>query len=144
MRILPGLSLLLALFGSGCEGEAPLAEPSAEIGIFFGGQVQRVKKVEVPAVRPPKIGFRVIFPEDASPAQRSEPIKYEVVRPGPAGRRVTEKGTLRLPPGQERLDHVLALSAVDSLGVWNVRVVQSETVLADRALYLVPARHISP
>lgn len=132
-----GLGLASCLLVTGCGGEDASSEPIVEVGIFFGGQVQHVKKVEVPPVRPPKIGFRVDFPKDVPEMLRSETIEFEVVRPGPAGRRVTERGTLTLPRGQERIDHVLKLSPTDKLGVWNVRVVQKQTVLADRALYLV-------
>lgn len=139
------IGLLCFLGGTvGCQSDPGPALPSAEVGVFFGGQVQRVKRVEVQKVRPPKIGFRIVFPEDALPEHLNSPIDYEVVRPGPAGRRVTKKGTLKLPAGQDRIDHVIALSPTDKLGVWNVRVVQSDTVLADRALYLVEAPTIAP
>lgn len=132
-----GLSLLLSVLTTQCRFDDAPQEPLVEVGVFFGGQVQRVKKVEVPAVRPPKIGFRVDFPEGVPEELRKQVIEFEVVRPGPAGRRVTERGSVTLPPGQERIDHVLKLSPTDKLGVWNVRVVQNQTVLADRALYLV-------
>lgn len=143
MKIVLGMFLFLS-GATSCRGEVISPEPSAEIGVFFGGQVQRLTKVEIPPVRAPKIGFRVIFPESATAVQRSQPIQYEVVRPGPAGRRVTKKGTLRLPQEQDRIDHVLPFSSSDALGLWNVRVVQNETVLADRALYLVAAPNVAP
>lgn len=134
------LCLLCLLSGTAaCQSEGAPLQPSAEVGVFFGGEVQRLKKVEITPVRPPKIGFRVVFPENVPQKQRSEPIEYEVVRPGPAGRRVTKMGKLKLPEGQQRIDHVIAISPVDKLGVWNVRVVQGDVVLADRALYLVAA-----
>lgn len=140
-----GLLGRLGLLGAvvACQSEAPPSQPSAEVGMFFGGEVQRLKKVEIPPVRPPKVGFRVVFPEDTPQKQWNEPIEFEVVRPGPAGRRVTKMGTLKLPDGQHRIDHVIAISPTDKLGVWNVRVVQGDMVLADRALYLVPTASAS-
>lgn len=139
-----GFMLLLGVCAFGCHAEGAAAEPIVEVGIFFGGQVQRVKKVEVPPVHPPKIGFRVVFPEGVPPESRSGVIEFEIVRPGPAGRRVTKKGTLRLLPGQDQIDQVFNLTPTDKFGVWNVRVVQNETVLADRALYLVKAPAAAP
>ncbi len=125
---------LLVLVGS-CQGPKAPSLPTVQVGVFFGGQIQRLKKVEIPAVRPPKLGFRVDIPSTVEPPVA--PIAYEIVRPGPAGRRVTEKGTLVVPRGQSRIDHVIELDASSKLGLWNIRVVQEQAVLADRAVYLV-------
>lgn len=116
--------------------------PEAEIGLFYGGQVQRLKSFELSTVNPPKFGFRVVFPQEQEPegVSANRRVSYEVVRPGPSGRRVTREGTLTIPPGQERLDHVVDLPEHARPGIWNIRVVAQGTILADRALNLVSAR----
>ena len=76
-------SLLLLLFCSGCAAEESRAEPWAEVGIFFGGQVQRVKRAVVPADGRLTFGFRVHFPEGSVKEVRGKEVHYEVVRPGP-------------------------------------------------------------
>lgn len=139
MRDVRKLTVPLLLLVCSCHDPPPSSPPEVQIGVFFGGQIQRLKKVEIPAVRPPKIGFRVQMPKDPSSGSLEEPIRYEIVRPGPAGRRVTEKGTLIVPQGQARMDHVIELDASSNLGLWNVRVVQGHSLLADRALYLSEA-----
>jgi hypothetical protein len=131
-------ALLVVPFLLGCAHEEESVGPTAEIGIFFGGQMQRAQRIEIPVVRPPKVGFRVHFPASKEGAARaSGEIVYEVVRPGPAGRRVTKKGTLKVPAaGEARVDHVLSVAAPRKLGLWNVRVLYGGRILADRALYL--------
>lgn len=130
--VLAALSLSLA-----CAEEQRSFEPIVEVGVFFGGQMQRLRRVEVPAVRRPKIGFRVRFPAEAPARAFDEPIEYQVVRPGPVGRRVTESGKLTPTPSEFQVDQVISLAPERRLGVWNVRVVQGDRLLADRALYLV-------
>jgi hypothetical protein len=127
----------------GCATHEPSPTPTAEVGVFFGGQVQKLSRVEVSTVKPPKIGFRVEFPGRADDGDARPEISYELVRPGPSGRRVTHKGKLLLAEGQTQLDHLLPFDAGYKLGVWNVRVVHGEHLLADRAIYLVPARSSS-
>ena len=134
-----GLSVFI-----GCSPHEESAQPYAEVGVFFGGQMQHVKLVEVPPVRAPNVGFRVHFPPGVPAELLAQEITYEVVRPGPEGRRVTKKGTLKLPPGERRLDQVLSLAEPRKLGLWNVRVLQGTTLLADRALYLVASQPVTP
>lgn len=108
----------------------------AEVGVFYGGQVQKLSRVEVSRVRPPKLGFRVLLAPTSDP-QEPKQIHYQVVRPGPAGRRVTQEGTLTGAGGERQLDHVLAIDADARLGLWNVRIVVDGTLVADRAIYMV-------
>ncbi len=121
-----------------CQSAPAEQAPEVEVGVFYGGQIQRLKSIEVSPVTPPHFGFRVIFPPADDKAEQLErKVSYEIVKPGPAGRRVTEEGSLEIPPGQTQLDHVVEFPEDAKLGVWNIRVVWSEKVLADRALYLV-------
>lgn len=143
-RVLGAMAGVALFMLVGCRAEPEMGAPRAEVGVFFGGQMQRVRRVEVPPVRPPKIGFRVEVPEGASAEFSQTPISYEIVRPGPEGRRVTEKGDLSLAPGQSRIDHVISFKSHQRLGVWNVRVLAGEEILADRALYLVPGSAPTP
>lgn len=133
-RILEAVALAISVLPLGaCQPEeAPL--PTAEVGVFYGGQVQRVERLEVSTVKPPKIGFRVVVPDSV----RHEPISFELVRPGPAGRRVKKAGVFELASDQKQLDHVFSWEDEERLGIWNVRVTMGELLLADRALYLVP------
>lgn len=141
IRLCSALVASLLFPALGCEDSQDVALPEAEIGIFYGGQVQRLKSFELSTVQPPKFGFRVTFPasgtEPASPVRR---VRYEVVRPGPAGRRVTKEGELELPPGQRQLDHLVELPDHARPGIWNVRVVAEGAILADRALNLEAPR----
>lgn len=140
-RALGQLFLLaeLALFQGGCEPEPRGWRPSAEIGVFYGGQVQRLEEVEFSTLHPPKIGFRVWSnrePGDEAPKQ----VLFQLVRPGSAGRRVTKEGALRIGPTQPKVDHLFEVAPNSKLGLWNVRIVVDGQLVADRALRVVPAR----
>jgi hypothetical protein len=128
--------LLLALACS----TSDVAPATAEIGVFYGGQVQRAEHLEVSTVRPPKIGFRVHLPSSSPGGQ----VRYELVRPGPAGRRVTKNGSFEVSRGQETLDHVFSWDDTARLGIWNVRVTLDDQLLADRAIYLTKKAAASP
>ncbi len=121
-----------------CQNAPAELTPEVEVGVFYGGQIQRLTSIEVSPVTPPRFGFRVIFPPAGDETQALvRKVSYEIVKPGPAGRRVTEEGNLEIPRGQTQLDHVVEFPEDAKLGVWNVRVVWSDRILADRALYLV-------
>src|SRR5690606_16371829 len=129
------LGLLVCLLA--CQREPEFKIPQAEVGIFYGGQIQRVTSIEMSSITPAHFGFRVTFPasdDEEKPLLRE--ISYEIVKPGPAGRRVTEEGSLKLPLDQTRLDHVVEFPEEAKLGVWNIRVVWGDKILADRAIYL--------
>ena len=134
-------ALLVASFSlCACEQDVVAKGPSAKIGRFFGGQVQQLQHITVSRVYPPRLGFRVEFPEKhrAVTDARDSIVSYEIVRPGPVGRRVTSKGEMRLDSGQTQLDYVLPWEGSPRLGIWNVRVMHEGRLLADRALYLTP------
>ena len=116
-----------------CEPTAPQVA-QAEIGVFFGGQVQRISKIEFDRIEPQKIGFRLSLPEGR---QKDTAITYEVVSIGPAGRRITRTEQLQVEAGRRRIDQVIEISNDSRLGIFNVRVTDGATILADRALLLV-------
>lgn len=130
--------LLIASCWSLCSGcaQAPSPVPRVEVGVFFGGQVQQLQRVEVDRARPPTIGFRVQLPQGRSAATH---LSYEIVALGPAGRRVTRQEQLAIPPDQERVDQVVSIPPEARLGLWNIRVSDEHRVLADRAIFLVEA-----
>lgn len=127
-----GLSSLIAVW-SGCRRPQTIA-PRVEVGVFYGGQVQHLERVEVDRARPPTLGFRVHLP-----SARSEPktITYEVISVGPAGRRVAYRQTIQVPVDRAQIDQVIPVPGEARLGLWNVRVTEEARILADRALYLV-------
>ena len=127
-------SVVLALmFGAACD--APQTQPpTVEVGVFYGGQVQKVQRISVDRNAPPKIGFRI---ELSNIQSEDRNISCEVVSVGPAGRRVTRTTRIEVPKGATRVDHVIPLPADARLGIWNVRVTDDRRVLADRALFLV-------
>ncbi|GEM_PF-720790 len=129
--------ILLLSFVVGCEGAPLSVSPHAEVGLFYGGQIQRVQRAEFSRVHPPKLGFRVRVPPSNSMPLASRTIRFAINRPGPAGRRVTRRGELQVPEGQERLDHLLKVDENAPLGIWNIRVTMNEKILADRAVFLV-------
>lgn len=136
-RLVVGNLFAWTLFG--CEAEEP-PRPTAEVGVFYGGQVRLAEHIEVSTVKPPKIGFRVDLPVP----DPSQTLTYELVRPGPAGRRVTKKGKFSVSADQSRIDHVFDVDEPGRLGIWNVRVIYGDLLLADRALYLTPKSAGSP
>lgn len=119
----------------GC-GEGPPPAPRVEVGVFFGGQVQQLQRVEVDRARPPNIGFRVHLPEGRRAATQ---LSYEVVALGPAGRRVTRQEYVAIPAHHKQVDQVVAVPPDARLGLWNIRVSDEHQVLADRAVFLVEA-----
>lgn len=113
--------------------------PTCEVGVFYGGQIQKKKLVEVSVTAPPKLGFRVSLPEtsgDDGAQLAGEVIEYEITRPGPEARRVKESGTLTVKPEQREISQIISVPAQGGEGLWNVRVVFRQRILADRALYV--------
>ncbi len=130
-----GVMGCLGSLSTGCNPGTP-TPPQVLIGVFFGGQVQQLKRVEVDRSRPPTVGFRVHLPQDRGTALQ---LTYEVVAPGPAGRRVTRQERLSIPADRRQVDQVVPLAHDARLGLWNIRVTDEQRVLADRALFLVEA-----
>lgn len=126
-RILP--FCLLAAIGLGCS-PPPDEQVTGELGLFYGGQIQQREVVQLGKGALPTFGFRIVFPSASSKAHR---IEWEVVRPGPAARRVTELGSVDLPPGRLRLDHKIPLNQGGAFGTWNVRVTVDDQLVIDRA-----------
>jgi len=120
---------------SGCNRPAP-PKARVEVGVFFGGQVQQLERVEVDRSRPPTLGFRVHLPHDRAHVTQ---LSYEVVALGPVGRRVTRKERLSIPADRQKVDQVVPIAHDARLGLWNIRVTDEQRVLADRALFLVEA-----
>lgn len=81
------------------------------------------------------VGFRV--EREASSGEHVLELSWEIVRPGPLGRRVTETGRGTLERGRLRFDHVLEVPD-RQLGTYNVRVLADGRIVLDRALLLVP------
>lgn len=118
-----------------CSCETTSAQRTqVEIGVFFGGQVQRISRIEFRATEPQKIGFRLHMPDGR---ERDTAITYEVVSIGAAGRRITRTQQLRVAAHRQWVDQLIEISDDARLGIFNVRVTDDTTVLADRALFLV-------
>ncbi len=130
-----GLSFGL-LLQSGCE-EASVDPFRVEVGVFYGGQVQKLARVEIRQSAPPTLGFRVFLPSGrASPST----IIYEVVSLGAAGRRVKRTGELKVAPERRWVDQVIPIPDDARLGLWNIRVLSDQRLLADRALFLTRSK----
>jgi hypothetical protein len=135
--LVSSILIVSALLGTAIACEEP-ARPrvEAEIGVFYGGQVQRLERIFSSAVQAPNWGFRITVtnPTGAPPVARE--FSYQVVRPGPSGRRVSETGTLELPPGQTRIDQILGRGQEMRHGLWNIRIVHEHKLIADQAVVL--------
>lgn len=123
------LLLLLASAALGCEEPEPA---TGVVGVFYGGQVQELETIVLDPLRAPTFGFRVELP--ASAVGSDHGLRWEVVRPGPAGRRVTEVGEVRLAVGREALEQVLPIDLRETTGLMNVRVLVDGQLVIDRAI----------
>ncbi|HSC88481.1 MAG TPA: hypothetical protein VLC09_14460, partial [Polyangiaceae bacterium] len=110
------------------------------LGIFYGGQLQELNEIGWTPEHLPTLGFALDFAE-GDPSSR---VRYEVTRPGPLGRRVTELTSLERPAGRRRLEQRIPLDAQAPLGTWNVRVSVDERLIVDRAFVVVGLRNESP
>ncbi len=130
-----GLLLALATFGCARRDAADLVS-RAELGVFYGGQVQERREVSMPKDRPrPTVGFRLTF---AEALREPLSVRWEVDMPGPAERRVSRVAEASVPAGQGRFDQVIELPPNASFGTWNVRVETEGRLVVDRAFSLVP------
>jgi hypothetical protein len=132
-------AILLALGLAACETFGGVTPPSPRpasgaFGVFFGGQIQERAELPVSPLHPPLLGFRVQFREPLTDAHH---IEYEIVRPGPNGRRVTEVRTAEVPLGQAHFDGRVEIGPNIPYGTWNVRVVCDGVAVVDRALLLL-------
>lgn len=118
--------------GQGAGGEKGLE--SAELGVFYGGQVQELRRVPWPSDgKRPTFGFRLRF---TKPLREELPVRWEVDMPAPRapGQRVQRLGEARVPAGQRQLDQTLEIPAGAEFGIWNVRVIAGEHLVIDRAV----------
>lgn len=131
-RALAAAALGSAL-GACREPEPPLVS-RAELGVFWGGQVQQRQRIPFELDRTRQtVGFRLDF---SRPLPRELGVAWEIERPG-LGRsldggtaRVTELGQARAPAGSTRFEQVVPLRPGDPLGSWAFRVsVEGEQVL---------------
>ncbi len=130
------LALLCGALGllAACRGAEKQERVRGAVGVFYGGQVQELSEVTVTSVNPPTLGFRLDFLQEAEEKARN--VRFEVVRPGPAGRRVTETGEQTISPERRRYDQTIELPQSAPLGTINVRVVVDSQIVIDRALLL--------
>lgn len=127
-------ALLLAMAAPACGTSAPVdpEKPRAILGVLFGGQVQERSSLDLGSTK-----SRLLFRVDRDgPAQLARSLEYQIVRPGPLGRRVTEQGTLVLRAGERRADQTIELQRTAPTGALNVRVSLDGRLLLDRAILL--------
>lgn len=108
----------------------------AELGVFYGGQVQERRSIPWPSTaRQPTWGFRLTFRE---PLERELTVRWEVDMPARTapGRRIERVSEVRVGPGQVRLDQPIEVPQAAGLGLWNVRVIAGERLVLDRAVRL--------
>lgn len=105
----------------------------AELGVFFGGQVQERKEIPFSVDRTKQTwGFRLTFRE---PLRKTAELAWEIDRPGPRGRgRAVELGDAKVRVGQSVFDQEIVMKPGDPLGTWNVRVLVDGEVVIDRSL----------
>jgi hypothetical protein len=134
-----------ALFAlAACRAEKPQTlVRSAELGIFFGGQVQEREQIPFQLDRAKQTqGFRIDFSE---PLSREIKVDWEIDRPAPPRlrtrkrddpERIVEIGGATARVGQSRFDQPIAFRPGEALGSWKVLVrVDGQTVI-DRSLVI--------
>lgn len=135
-----GLSgaLLAACVALGCEREsATSVVEQAELGVFFGGQVQELK--DIPKQLDPgrqRHGFRLTF---RGPLQRELPVRWEISLPAPekGGPRAAHVGQATAKAGETVLDVTLGFRPGDPLGSWHAKVSAGDQVVIDRDFNVV-------
>lgn len=129
--------LVLVLALAGCRERGPQAA-RAELGVFFGGQVQEREAIPFELDRGRQTqGFRV---ELGDTSDRAATVRWEIDRPAPRGGRVTELGQAELRAGQRRFDCEIPFKPGDPLGIWNVRVLVDDVLVLDRAVEIYDQR----
>ncbi|MCC6663122.1 MAG: hypothetical protein IT375_05215 [Polyangiaceae bacterium] len=120
-----------------CDPPAAAVGPvaRAELGVFFGGQVQERTEIPFTLDRNRQTqGFRLTFHQALS---RRVEIRWEIDRPGPRGRgRAVELGDSQARPGMAVFDQEIAFKPGDPLGNWKLRVFVDGEVALDRSLVI--------
>jgi hypothetical protein len=136
------LVVLLAL--TGCEGHGRGKPPGtrAELGVFYGGQVQELR--EIPLELDParqRHGFRIVLEK---PYVREVPVRWEIDKPATRAQkrhaRVTELGEGMLPAGQVMFERAFTFRPGDPLGVYNFRVLVGNELVLDRSISVIDPR----
>lgn len=111
----------------------------AELGVFFGGQVQERREIPFSLDRTKQtLGFRLTFRE---PQSRPAELRWEIDRPGPRGRgRAVEMGDAKARAGQTVFDQEIVMKPGDPLGTWNIRVFVDGEAVLDRSVAIYDAR----
>lgn len=133
MRFL--LTLLLSLGLLACEPAPAVRHAHGAFGVFFGGQVQERAEIQVARSRRPILGFRVEFPASGSGGHE---LEYEIIRPGPGSRRLSEQGKASVPAERLYFDQRIELGPDLAYGTWNLRVICDGFAVIDRALLVQP------
>jgi hypothetical protein len=110
----------------------------AELGVFFGGQVQKRQEIPFTLDRTRQTqGFRITFRE---PLREPLEVRWEIDRPTTRGRgRAVELGDAQARVGQRILDQELVFEPGDALGTWNVRVFVAGRAVIDRPVLIYDA-----
>lgn len=137
---------LLPLLALGCHRDEGVVK-EAELGVFFGGQVQELKEIEkeLDAARQ-QHGFRLTF---RAALAREVPVLWEISLPVPekGGPRPALVGQTTAKVGQSVLDVPLTFRPTDPLGVWHAKVTADHQVVIDRDFTLVappPPPRVAP
>jgi len=135
--------MLLSLLATTTSCEPPTERQSlvrrAQLGLFFGGQVQERDEIPFTLDRSKQTqGFRIDF---VAPLTEPLAIRWEIDRPKVRGNgRVAELGADQARVGQERFDHELPFEPGHPLGTWNFRVIAGEQIVIDRPVLVYDAR----
>ncbi len=148
-----GLALVAASASLSCGKAEPkgLIE-SAELGVFFGGEVQERDELPLMLDRAKQTqGFRIRF---SQPLTHPVSVKWEIDMPG-KGRRVRDTSgrrgygrLVRLSEARARaglsvFDQEIRFVPQDSPGTWNVRVRVDEVLALDRSIWVYsPSRRL--
>ncbi len=114
--------------------------PRAQLGVFFGGQVQERDEIpfELDGARQTQ-GFRIDFPPAPG---KSHHVRWEIDRPD-SGRhgqgRVVSISEADVRAGQSRFDQSLPFKPGDPLGLWNIRVLVDGDIVIDREITVYDA-----
>jgi hypothetical protein len=132
-RLLGWMVLALALLSCEKQTDTPKRVEKAELGIFFGGQVQERDQIPFTLDRAKQTqGFRIQFRE---PLPKTARVHWEIDQPGPRSKsRIARLGETQARAGMEQLDQELEFKPGDPLGVWNIRVLVDDELVIDRPI----------